>query len=367
MNYDKKTQKHYALLCSDEYAKNIENYLNSHDLFGAASLLRACCSHYFSTGKPAFYSTELKNCIIDLLSDPKKNDADLKFGELAYPQGLLALTDYIRMTGEQPIVAYTDYFAEKILGDMFLSGDDCFDGKKAFALRALANHFLHREKLPEILSAARSVLPFYSAPHAADIPSLCIANGAIGLLLLSNEDGEFLSCAKKTADFFIKNNSSLIYSAGENFSACDRSDPFAAAAWFLFFTLLYKKTGNDLYCHQARRMWFNGLQFCQRENGGVGYDSFVSAADPVLKAETYFEKRLTPLYADALYGYEKNKALFCEEDGEVKKDRYGRYFIGDKLFARDISEFFGNDLIEIPSLTSFDEQTARQLRLKTTF
>ena len=37
------------------------------------------------------------------------------------------------------------------------------------------------------------------------------------------------------------------------------------------------------------------------------------------------------------------------------------------MFARDESEFFGRDLIEIPSLTSFDKETNLQLKLKLNF
>lgn len=370
MNYDKKTAKHYALLSSDEYVKSLDTYKAQGDLFGISALLNACCNHYFAAGKPAFYADKAKDCIINILAQKNSTTNNyLQYDCYGKAEALSALISYNKMTGDESIFLFADHIADELLAefDALLSSDEQPDITKAFYLRPLAMYYFSREKRPEIIDAAKWFLSFYINPKAVNAPSESIINGAIGLLLLSDNVKELQKGATEFASFFIKNNNSAIFSCGQNFLSCDLSDPFATSLLLLFYTSLYKKTGNALYSHYSRRIWFNALQFCQRENGGVGYDSFVSVNQPILQVKSYYEKRLTPLYADALYAYEKNKAVFMEEDGEVKKDSLGRYFISDKIFSRDESEFFGRDLIEIPSLTSFDKETALQLRLKTIF
>ena len=109
------------------------------------------------------------------------------------------------------------------------------------------------------------------------------------------------------------------------------------------------------------------MQFCQREKGQVGTDVFTTEQNSSLKVARYEIKQITtPLYAIGLKCFAGNKHLF-EEAGELFKDRRGRYFLGDKMFGRDLSGFFGRDLIEIPTLTAFDSQTAMQLDLKLVF
>lgn len=166
----------------------------------------------------------------------------------------------------------------------------------------------------------------------------------------------------------------FIYGLGLNYSAkksfaqtAGQSDTAATASLFSLFLKLYSVCGETKFRDYARRIWFNGLQFCQREDGGAGEDSLVTEESPELKAATYEDFTASCLYAEALCAYAANKKYFENFGDGITRDRFGRIFMGDKLFVRDQSGFFGKDLIEVPTMTAFDKETALQLRLKVCF
>ena len=74
---------------------------------------------------------------------------------------------------------------------------------------------------------------------------------------------------------------------------------------------LYRITGEDRYRVSARRIWANGLQFCQRGNGGAGTDKCVTPTQPILRISGYEASQCcTMRYAEALLCFHRNRELF---------------------------------------------------------
>lgn len=160
-----------------------------------------------------------------------------------------------------------------------------------------------------------------------------------GILLLYRITGDekYLNIVKEKFDFYLKNGMTLTY---ENFNWFGRFDtwtePCAVVDSFILSTELYRITDNQEYKTLARRIWFNGLQFCQRENGGAGPNSCVTTEQPVLKILMYEAQFCcTMRYAEGLLEYSKNSELFTwNENASVITDGQGRSFVDDKLLVK---------------------------------
>jgi len=205
------------------------------------------------------------------------------------------------------------------------------------------------------LTAARGILKFYEATG----------------------DPKYLGYVKELFDLYVKHGMTLTY---ENFNWFGRPDtwtePCAVVDSLILAIELYKKTGGASYKKYARRIWFNGLQFCQRPNGGAGINTCVTEQQPFLRVSDYEAVQCcTMRYAEGLLYYHNNRALFEPESGGVC-DEDNRYFLGDCLLAEDIGGTFaeretfavgGRALIRIPSLNSVSEEQALHACLKVSF
>ena len=181
----------------------------------------------------------------------------------------------------------------------------------------------------------------------------------------SNKTAVYELIARLFDDYMV-NCQSINYEACVSFENKNETSPGATAKSLELSLALYEALADGRYLTVARRIWFNGLQFCQRFEGQVGSNTFTDATVR-LRVKAYSSDLIeSARYATALKYYALNKKLF-EEGGELTKDRRGRYFLGDKMFGLDESDFFGRDLIEIPTLTAFDAQTAKQLIFRLTF
>lgn len=123
----------------------------------------------------------------------------------------------------------------------------------------------------------------------------------------------------------------------ENFNWFGREDswtePCAVVDSLILSVELYKLTKEEKYRRYARRIWFNGLQFCQRENGGAGPNSCVTAGQVDLYVKMYeVPFCCTMRYAEGLLTYQENKDLFAwNKDAETTVDELGRRFMDDRL------------------------------------
>lgn len=159
-----------------------------------------------------------------------------------------------------------------------------------------------------------------------------------GILLLyqTTQQEKYLQIVKEKFSFYVSNGMTLTY---ENFNWFGRkntwTEPCAVVDSFILATELYKLTKESYYHTLARRIWFNGLQFCQRENGGAGPNSCVTTEQKTLKISMYEAPFCcTMRYAEGLLEYAQNQALFpWNEHSDVVCDELGRKFIDDKLIV----------------------------------
>ncbi len=184
-----------------------------------------------------------------------------------------------------------------------------------------------------------------------------------GILLLHRTTGEekYLQIVKEKFAFYVEHGMTLTY---ENFNWFARKDtwtePCAVVDSLILATELYKLTNESAYKTLARRIWFNGLQFCQRANGGAGPNACVTQEQTLLKISMYEAPFCcTMRYAEGLLEYAQNQALFTWNGGEnVIKDELGRRFIDDKMLVKRNGEW-----IPIFSCNELEEEGAKGMEL----
>ena len=183
-------------------------------------------------------------------------------------------------------------------------------------------------------------------------------------------DEEYLTYVKDIFDLYIANGMTATYENYNWFGSSHKknwTEPCAVVDSMILALELYRITKEDSYRVLARRIWFNGLQFCQRPNGGVGPNTCVDKNNPYLQIFFYDAIQCcTMRYPEGLYWHQKYKELFYWDSGEPEWED-GRYYINDWLLAEDVNGVFpnhkhyeidGRKLIRIPSLNEVSEQTA---------
>ena len=364
MNYDKKTVKHYAKLCTLAQGINKKNP----DILFTSDLITAFSLYFLNASKPAFNAEKLYDIIKPHLQLENFSLADAN-GFLTAESVLRALIYYRKITGEGVNDNFICDLFKKILtratseliekGENFyyaLATADCIADFLIAFRKSQDDGFF--DKVKDALSNCN--------PIADNAPTDLYLKCALGIFKWDSTTKNDCSFSEEMLELIDFNALSINYSVGKSILSPQVSSPSATALTLKLAVLLYRFSGKEKHKRFLRRVWFNGMQFCQRFSGGVGYDTFANHGE-ILSVLTYEEDSLTPVYAEGLTLFCKHKELFEEREGEVVKDSFGRYLIDDKMFARDVSEFFGKDLIEIPSLTSFDKETNLQLKLKLTF
>lgn len=187
---------------------------------------------------------------------------------------------------------------------------------------------------------------------------------ARGILEFSRATGDaaYFEIAEKVFQTYLQSGMTLTY---ENFNWFGRQDswtePCAVVDSFILATELYKITKREEYRTLARRIWFNGLQFCQRQNGGAGPNSCVTETQPVWKISMYEAPFCcTMRYAEGLLEYSRNSGLFgWNKNAEITADDFGRRFIDDRLLV----EREGETVPAFPAYL-YPKEQAQALRLK---
>ena len=166
--------------------------------------------------------------------------------------------------------------------------------------------------------------------------TLTCLRGILTLFVATGEE-RYLDIVKEKFAVYIERGMTLTY---ENFNWFGREDtwtePCAVVDSFILATELYRLTDESGYKTLARRIWFNGLQFCQRANGGAGPNTCVTKGQGVLKISMYEAPFCcTMRYAEGLLEYHDNRELFSF-DGEAPTvvDGLGRRFVDDRLIVK---------------------------------
>lgn len=190
--------------------------------------------------------------------------------------------------------------------------------------------------------------------------TLTCLRGILDLYLTTTEE-RYLDIVKEKFEYYTRHGMTLTY---ENFNWFGREDtwtePCAVVDSFILATELYKLTKSADYLTLARRIWFNGLSFCQRENGGAGPNSCVTQENRVLKISMYEAPFCcTMRYAEGLYEYYQNPDFFIsDEKRKIVTDSLGRVFTDDVLMVR-----YKGKLVPIFSCITLSEQDAKEAEL----
>ena len=194
--------------------------------------------------------------------------------------------------------------------------------------------------------------------------TLSCLRGILRLYETSREE-KYLNIVKEKFEIYLRHGMTLTY---ENYNWFGREDtwtePCAVTDSFILALRLYKLTGEKRYLTLARRIWFNGLQFCQRENGGAGPNTCVTEKQPILKISMYEAPFCcTMRYAEGLLEYSQNQELFdWDSKKEVEKDEFGRRFIDDRLLVKCKEK-----ILPIFSSNDVAKETAEKLELQIIF
>ena len=192
--------------------------------------------------------------------------------------------------------------------------------------------------------------------------TLTCTRGILNMYEITGEKN-YLDLARRSFQIYMKRGMTLTY---ENYNWFGREDswtePCAVVDSFILALRFYHITGEEKYRVLARRIWFNGLQFCQRSNGGAGTNTCVKVGQPYLKIGPVYEATFccTMRYPEGLLYYHKNEELFdWNENAPEITDEYGRHFVDDKL----IVEYEGKR-VPIFSCNTYPRDEAEKIALR---
>ncbi|MBQ6117887.1 MAG: hypothetical protein IJK98_01520 [Clostridia bacterium] len=176
---------------------------------------------------------------------------------------------------------------------------------------------------------------------------------------------KYLQAVRREFDRYLRYGMTLTY---ENFNWFGREDtwtePCAVVDSLLLAVDLYNLTGEKQYRMLARRIWANGLQFCQRDNGGAGTNTCVTEKQPVLRISGYEASQCcTMRYTEALLCWHKNKEMFTYDPfASVVTEADGRRFSDDRLVV-----LTGGEVRPIFSCNTVPKEKLKTLKLKVLF
>ena len=127
----------------------------------------------------------------------------------------------------------------------------------------------------------------------------------------------------------------------ENFNWFERKDtwtePCAVVDSFMLAHFFYEQTGEEKYLSLMRRIYFNGLNHCHRDNGGVGTSKTVYE-DNAYTAMGLYEAPFccTMRFCEGLVYVVKNREnLTFNKEASIVVDKLGRRFKDDALIVTD--------------------------------
>ncbi|MBE7065298.1 MAG: hypothetical protein E7384_05755 [Ruminococcaceae bacterium] len=168
--------------------------------------------------------------------------------------------------------------------------------------------------------------------------TLTAARGMLRMFAVTSEE-KYINGAKEIYDLYV-NGGGMTYTY-QNLNWWNRPDtwtePCAIVDSLMIALELYKITGDADYRKTAARIYHNGFATLQRENGGAGTDTLVTADSSwdYLGAQMYeaFFCCTMRLSEGLWYINENVKLLYAETFGNVTKNADGVYCDGDIIYA----------------------------------
>jgi hypothetical protein len=190
------------------------------------------------------------------------------------------------------------------------------------------------------LSACRGMIKFYKATG----------------------DKKYFDYAKSVFELYLSQGMTLNY---ENYNWFSRpetwTEPCAVVDSLIVSGELFKLTGEKRYKTLTRRIWFNALQFCHKNNGGAGPDTCATKERPYIKMFMYEAPFCCTMHFCEGLSYIHNNIEFYNYNGTEKTtDNLGRRFIGDVLLVKDE----GGDVIPLDSNLNYSHDKIKERVLK---
>jgi hypothetical protein len=154
-------------------------------------------------------------------------------------------------------------------------------------------------------------------------------------------DKKYFNMAKSKFELYLQYGMTLTY---ENYNWFGRekswTEPCAVVDSLMLAKAFYHHTCEARYLTLARRIWFNGLQFCHRPDGGSGSNSCVTTEAPILYAKSLQNTFCCNMrYVEGLWDLVRDIELFAwNENAEETVDEYGRHFVDDRLIVLENGE-----------------------------
>ena len=188
-----------------------------------------------------------------------------------------------------------------------------------------------------------------------------------GILKLyeTTRNQEYLDIVRDKFELYLCYGMTLTY---ENYNWFGKenswTEPCAVVDSFILSSRLYKITNDKKYLTLSRRIWFNGLQFCQRENGGAGPNKCVTSTQPILKISMYEAPFCcTMRYCEGLLEYTNNMDLFVWDCNKAEeKDSLGRRFVDDRLLVKN-----KEGIVPIFSCNNMSKEQAQKIEVQVIF
>ena len=169
----------------------------------------------------------------------------------------------------------------------------------------------------------------------------CTLSAARGMMRMYSvtEDKKYLNGAKEIYDLYV-NGGGMTY-VYQNLNWWGRPDtwtePCAIVDSIMLALELYIVTKVEDYRVTAARIYHNGFSTLQRDNGGAGTDTILTADSPwdILKAQMYeaFFCCTMRLSEGLWYINENTDLLYAETTGKLEKNENGVYYNGDIIYA----------------------------------
>lgn len=199
--------------------------------------------------------------------------------------------------------------------------------------------------------------------------TLSATRGILGMYLATGER-DYLEKAVSVYEFYLKHGMTLTY---ENYNWFGRentwTEPCAVVDSFVLAVRLYGITKKREYRTLASRIWFNGLSFCHRANGGAGPNACVTKTQPYLSVSMYEAPfcctmryceglKFAKLFKSELFPRGDSENGIVADAKDIVVDEYGRVFMGDELLVIDENNAFpdaekhlvnGKEYIGIPA------------------
>lgn len=190
--------------------------------------------------------------------------------------------------------------------------------------------------------------------------TLSSARGILRLFETTNEK-KYLDRVIEIFDLYIEKGMTLNFENYNWFSRIDTwTEPCAVVDSFILAAKLYELTKDEKYKTLARRIYFNGLSFSQRSNGGAGPNTCVTLKNKILKVSMYeADFCCTMRYAEGLFYINKYARLLNWNDKkEIEIDKFGRRFVDDRLIVK-----IDDKIVPIFTPLNLDEQEIENLKI----